>query len=61
MTHLACFSDFNSIPFCQCIGHFIEKQVNDRLSFRFGPVVWIFQRLDKFNLVHMANFFEILV
>jgi hypothetical protein len=31
--------DFNSIPLCQRIGHFIEKQVYDRLSFRFGQVV----------------------
>jgi hypothetical protein len=27
--------DFNSIPLCQRVGHFIEKQVYDRFSFRF--------------------------
>ena len=32
-------SDFNAIPLCQCVGHFIEKKVDDRLGFRFGQVV----------------------
>ena len=31
--------DFNPLPFCQCVGHLIEKKVNDRLSFRLGQVV----------------------
>ena len=44
--------DFNSLPLCQCVGHFIEKQVNDRLSFRFEQVVRIFQRLDQIDFVH---------
>jgi hypothetical protein len=34
--------DFNPVPLCQRLGHFIEKQVNDRLSFRLGKVVCIF-------------------
>jgi hypothetical protein len=31
--------DFNSVPLCQRLANFIEKQLYDRFSFRFGQVV----------------------